>query len=104
MSRMKKLVFCLLLSAPCVLAQPKTLFYMTDHSDSVRDFLEHQSKIDIIVPTWYNVDPNGLVYGEPDPTVLRMVKQRISRCFLSLPSSTRPECTRCSLAIRLRRL
>jgi spore germination protein YaaH len=76
MSRMKKLLFCLLLSAHCVLAQPKTLFYMTDHSDSVRDFLEHQNKIDIIVPTWYNVDATGLIYGEPDPTVLHIVKQR----------------------------
>jgi hypothetical protein len=73
---MKKLLFCLLLTAPCVLAQPKTLFYMTDHSNSVRDFMERQNKIDIIVPTWYTVDATGLVYGEPDLTVLRVVKQR----------------------------
>jgi spore germination protein YaaH len=73
---MKKLLFCLLLTASCALAQTKTLFYMTDHSDSVRDFIQHQDKIDIIVPTWYDVDANGLVYGEADPIVERVVKQR----------------------------
>jgi spore germination protein YaaH len=73
---MKKLLLCLLLIAPAALAQPKTLFYMTDHPDSVRDFMQHQDKIDIIVPTWYNVDANGMVSGEPDPTVERVAKQR----------------------------
>ncbi len=53
----------------------KTMFYMTDEGYSVRDFLAHRSKIDIIVPTWYNVDQNGLVYGEPDPAVLQAAKQ-----------------------------
>jgi spore germination protein YaaH len=54
---------------------------MTDHPDSVRDFLAHQTKIDIIVPTWYNVDENGLVSGESDPTVMRVVKQRHMELF-----------------------
>src|ERR1700722_19986029 len=88
---MKKLLLCLLFAAPVVFAQAiaapalfaqtKTLFYMTDHPDSVRDFMEHQAKIDIIVPTWYNVDPNGMVYGEPDPSVLRVVKQSNMELF-----------------------
>src|ERR1700761_2487314 len=73
---MTKLLLCLLLAVPAAFAQPKTLFYMTDHPDSVRDFMEHQTKIDIIVPTWYGVDSNGLVFGEPDPAVMRVVKQR----------------------------
>src|SRR5271154_6149107 len=76
MRPMKKLLLCLLLIAPAAFAQPKTLFYMTDHPDSVRDFMQHQDKIDIIVPTWYNVDANGMVSGEPDPTVERVAKQR----------------------------
>jgi spore germination protein YaaH len=73
---MSKFLLCLLLVVPATFAQTKTLFYMTDHPDSVRDFMEHQAKIDIIVPTWYGVDANGLVYGEPDPSVMRVVKQR----------------------------
>jgi spore germination protein YaaH len=72
---LKRLLLFVLLTAPCV-AQTKTLFYMTDHPDSVRDFMEHQTKIDIIVPTWYSVDATGLVYGEADPAVMHVVKQR----------------------------
>jgi len=73
---MKIFLLCFLFTAASLPAQTKTLFYMTDHPDSVRDFMEHQSKIDIIVPTWYNVDANGMVSGEPDPTVMGIVKQR----------------------------
>jgi spore germination protein YaaH len=73
---MKKFLLCVLFAATSALAQTKTLFYMTDHPDSVRDFMERQNKIDIIVPTWYDVDATGLVNGEPDPSVLRVVKQR----------------------------
>lgn len=53
----------------------KTLFYMTDEGPSVRDLMAHRSKIDIIVPAWYDMDQNGLVYGEPDPLVLKAAKQ-----------------------------
>lgn len=72
---MKFVIFCFLFAASAVFAQTKTLFYMTDQPQSVRDFMEHQSKIDIIVPTWYSVDETGLVYGEPDSSVLRVAKQ-----------------------------
>jgi spore germination protein YaaH len=52
-------------------AQPKSLFYMTDRSDSVKSFIDHADKIDILVPAWYNVDSNGLVWGGPNPDVLK---------------------------------
>ena len=73
---MKVLLCCILFAASAVFAQTKTLFYMTDQPPSVRDFMEYQAKIDIIVPTWYSVDETGLVYGEPDPSVMRVVKDR----------------------------
>jgi spore germination protein YaaH len=61
--------FCLLCShALC--AAPSALFYMTDSPDSVRSFLAHSGKIDVLVPAWYNVDENGLVTGAPNATVL----------------------------------
>lgn len=72
---MKKLFVFLLLACTSAIGQTKTLFYMTDQPQSVRDFMEHKAKIDIIVPTWYGVDETGLVYGEPDPVVLRAAKQ-----------------------------
>jgi spore germination protein YaaH len=52
-------------------ATPVALFYMTNSPDSIRSFLDHSSQIDLLVPTWYQVDENGLVTGAPDPMVLK---------------------------------
>jgi len=52
-------------------AQPKALFYMTDTPNSVKSFTDHVEKIDILVPAWYSVDGNGLVWGGPNATVLK---------------------------------
>ncbi len=43
---------------------------MTETPNSVRDFLAHAKQVDLLVPTWYSVDRNGLVSGEPDPLVM----------------------------------
>ena len=70
---MNRLILSLLLglvTASPALAKPVALFYMTDNPDSVRSFLAHSSQIDLLVPTWYQVDENGLVTGMPDATVL----------------------------------
>ncbi|MGC2636380.1 MAG: glycosyl hydrolase family 18 protein [Acidobacteriaceae bacterium] len=70
---MRKLL-CLLLGAlaPAAMAasKPVALFYMTNDPGSIRDFFAHASQIDLLVPTWYQVDANGLVTGEPEPAVL----------------------------------
>ncbi|HUB18577.1 MAG TPA: glycosyl hydrolase family 18 protein [Acidobacteriaceae bacterium] len=55
-------------------ARPVALFYMTNSPQSIRDFFAHSSQIDILVPTWYQVDENGLVTGEPEPAVLAQAK------------------------------
>jgi spore germination protein YaaH len=55
-------------------ARPAALFYMTDAPDSVRSFLAHSGKIDLLVPAWYNVDDNGLVTGAPNAAVLDAAK------------------------------
>jgi spore germination protein YaaH len=51
-------------------AKPVALFYLTDEPGSIRSFLAHEAKIDLLVPTWYSVDENGLVTGAPNRTVL----------------------------------
>jgi spore germination protein YaaH len=51
------------------------LFYMTDTPASVRSFLAHSSKIGMLVPTWYSVDKDGLVSGEPNPLVLETAQR-----------------------------
>ena len=49
---------------------PKALFYLTRSPASVRSFLAHAEQIDILVPTWYSVDQDGLVAGGTNPLVL----------------------------------
>ncbi len=70
---MRRTLFLLLLAlAPSALAagKPVALFYMTDSPGSIRDFFAHSAQIDLLVPTWYQVDENGLVTGQPEPAVL----------------------------------
>jgi spore germination protein YaaH len=70
---MRRLSLLLLLTFACVsslFAKPVALFYMTDNPDSIRSFFAHSAKIDLLVPTWYSVDENGLVTGGPNPAVL----------------------------------
>jgi spore germination protein YaaH len=59
----------------------KTLFYLGDGRVGVEDFLAHKDKIDIISPTWYSIDENGLVTGEPQPVVLRAAHQAHIQVF-----------------------
>jgi len=73
-SPMKQFLLSILLilaATPNLQAAPVALFYMTSNPDSIRSFLAHSSQIDLLVPTWYQVDENGLVTGAPDPTVLK---------------------------------
>src|ERR1700723_1402825 len=65
----------LLAAAPCLHADPVALFYLTSNPDSIRSFLAHSTQIDLLVPTWYQVDENGLVTGAPDPTVLKRTEE-----------------------------
>jgi spore germination protein YaaH len=70
---MKRLLFLLAAAlAPAAFAadHPVALFYMTSDPDSIRGFFAHSSQIDLLVPTWYQVDENGLVTGAPEPAVL----------------------------------
>jgi spore germination protein YaaH len=75
---MKRLLLCsmaavaFLAAAPVALAasHPVALFYLTSDPGAIRDFFAHSSQIDLLVPTWYQVDENGLVSGEPEPAVL----------------------------------
>jgi spore germination protein YaaH len=65
----------LLAAASSLHAQPVGLFYLTSNPDSIRSFLAHSTQIDLLVPTWYQVDENGLVTGAPDPTVLKRAQE-----------------------------
>ena len=72
---MRKLLAVLgLLAASAAGGQTKTLFYMSNDLRSVQSFMAHRDKIDLISPTWYQVDEVGLVTGEPQPNVLKAAK------------------------------
>jgi len=49
----------------------KVEFWMNNGKASVDSFLAHKDKIDVISPTWYQIDVDGLVTGEPQPVVLK---------------------------------
>ena len=72
---MKHVILFLFVSGVIAVAQPKALFYMTENPNSVKSFAEHADKIDILVPAWYSVDGNGLVWGGPNPYVLQTAAQ-----------------------------
>lgn len=56
--------------------QPKSIFYLTREPKSVRSFLAHADKVDILSPNWYSFDASGLVSGGPNPEVLETARQR----------------------------
>jgi spore germination protein YaaH len=70
-----RLLGLLLACATSTMAKPVALFYMTDNPTSIRSFLAHSGKIDLLVPTWYSVDENGLMTGGPNPTVLDVAQR-----------------------------
>jgi spore germination protein YaaH len=72
---MKYVILFLFVSTLVAAAQPKALFYMIDNTNSVKSFIEHVDKIDILVPAWYSVDGNGLLWGGPNPSVLQTAAQ-----------------------------
>jgi spore germination protein YaaH len=76
---MKRALFLLasfLFASSAVCGQPpKALFYMTTDPNSVRSFLAHADKVDILVPAWYAVDADGFVSGGPNPLVLNTARE-----------------------------
>jgi len=52
----------------------KTEFWMSNGATSVASFMEHKDKIDILSPTWYQIDQDGFVSGEPQPGIVKAAK------------------------------
>jgi spore germination protein YaaH len=75
MKKIFLLILLVLVAIPILQAKPVALFYMTNSPDSIRSFLAHSSQIDLLVPTCYEVDENGLVTGASDPTVLTRAQE-----------------------------
>lgn len=73
---MKLLAAILLLITSSSFAQKtKAMLYLQNNQRGIDSFLAHRSQIDILVPTWYQVDADGKVTGSPNPTVLSAAQQ-----------------------------
>ncbi len=57
-------------------AAPLRLFYMDDSVEAARSFAAHAAKIDLLVPTWYQVDADGLLSGGSGAEILRVAQQK----------------------------
>ena len=68
------LLLCLILPFGAQAHAPSALFYMVATQKSIDSFVRHADKIDVLVPTWYSVDENGLVSGQPNPYVMQVAK------------------------------
>src|SRR5215510_3219071 len=55
--------------------RPKSLFYVTSDPSAIRSFLAHADKVDLLVPTFYSVNAEGLVTGAPNPVVMDAAKK-----------------------------
>lgn len=53
---------------------PTALFYMIEMQKSINSFEAHIDKVDLLVPTWFGVDENGMVSGAPNLYVLKLAK------------------------------
>jgi len=106
---MNRIFFFLLFTAITAAAQPKALFYMTTSPNSVKSFTDHADKIDILVPAWYGVDGNGLMWGGPNPFVLQTAAQHhvpvaeVIAGHLAIGGAIGPQAARPSRPRRMRR-
>ena len=74
---MKHFIWLALVCASVVSAKaPTALFYLMGTPKSMRSFVAHVDKIDLLVPTWYGVDAQGLVQGAPNPYVVKVAQEK----------------------------
>ncbi|MDR3723489.1 MAG: glycosyl hydrolase family 18 protein [Terracidiphilus sp.] len=70
---MKRLLSLLALVVYCAAAgaaTPEALFYIDENKSSADDFLVHSAQVDVVVPTWYQVDETGRVTGKPEARIV----------------------------------
>jgi len=65
----------LLCTGPLAAQGGERLFYYTDTESSYHSLVAHVASIDILAPSAYFVDEDGIVYGDVDGRVLALAKQ-----------------------------
>lgn len=64
----------LAIAAPLAAQRGERLFYYVDREDSYNSLVQHITSIDVLGPSAYNVDEDGIVYGGVDSRVLALAK------------------------------
>jgi spore germination protein YaaH len=75
LKRLAPVIALFLFATAAFCARPVALFYMTDSPDSIRSFLANSGKVGLLVPTWYQVNADGLVTGAPNAQVLGVAQR-----------------------------
>jgi spore germination protein YaaH len=65
----------LLSAAPLAAQRGERLFYYVDREDSYNSLVQHIRSIDVLGPSAYNVDEDGVVYGDVDSRVLALARE-----------------------------
>jgi len=69
-------VALMLLAAPARAQEMERLFYYTDNEDAYASLVANIDRISVIAPGGYSVDEQGVVWGEVDPRVVRLGRER----------------------------
>jgi spore germination protein YaaH len=69
-------VALMLLAVPAHAQEMERLFYYTDNEDSYASLVANVGRISVIAPGGYSVDEHGVVWGEVDPRVVRLGRER----------------------------
>jgi len=59
-------------AAPLAGQRGERLFYYVDREDSYNSLVQHIGSIDVLAPSAYNVDEDGVIWGYVDPRVLEL--------------------------------
>jgi spore germination protein YaaH len=74
--QLSALILALALAVPAMAKNPTALFYLMGTQKSTNSFLANVDKIDVLVPTWYGVDANGLVNGGPNDYIYGIARAK----------------------------
>lgn len=63
-------------ATPAATKTPRAIFYLMNMQKSYNSFMANVDKVDLVIPTWYGVDGQGLVNGGPAPHILALAKSK----------------------------
>lgn len=75
MKRLSALLLLILAAAPAAAQQGERLFYYSDNENSYRSLVANIDRIDVVAPSAYFVDEDGVVWGGVDSRVIELARE-----------------------------